>query len=338
MLTRTHLPAALASALLLALVVSPACRARGEAPRVSDAPIEVKPTSAEPMRAEVGPPIPPAADAPKTCTLAIHFFEASGRPRLDGGSVELADGSTAPLVDGIARFENMLVGMEVQAVQIDGPGLGEPLHCLGGTIDECVFRYSATWGNWVGVRIVDHDGTPAASRRFEYFVQEVPRSRVVRYQRLSANRLTRGDGVVWFQSPRQRWRASDREYEHVLRFDDRELVVLDIERDFPRGETLLPDVHLRSSPDLVAGRVLYADRSPSDTFRVWVEHRADAAADWQRTNGLEVYRDSDDGAFCITGAAPAGDTRVCVQDGRSPRVEYLPFRPGQRDIEFAFDP
>lgn len=348
MLTRTHVSAAFSPALLLGLVVSPACRARVEAPLASDAPVEVKPTPAEPIRAEVEPSTPPAAGAPKTCTLLVRLFEASGRPRIDNGTVEIDSGLSAPLIAGIARFENVPVGSLLQ-VWITGPGLAAPLVC-GGTISksagaEHVFDFSASWGTWAGVRIIDHDGQPAALRTLDYWVRDVREPRhadqfgpFMSILDLKKDVTTRADGMLWFPWSSLRPRQNGTAVTHLVRFDDRESVALDLDHDFPKGETLLPDVHLRFAPDLVAGRVLRADRTPSWGFRVWVEHRADANSEWALLPGFEVFNWWwDEGKFRITGKAPAGELRVGVRQGKPDRV-YLPFTPGQRDVEFAFDP
>jgi hypothetical protein len=142
---------------------------------------------------------------------------------------------------GAARFPWIEPG-STWAVALSGPGVLAVFlpasHALRSEAGETVIDVSAAKRAWVGVRILDVDGTVFASRHIQFDYARSADTQVSA-RGLPTMASTDADGRVWYT-------PFDGEYRWLVlwRESRTKSVVVDLSREFPIGETLLPDVKL----------------------------------------------------------------------------------------------
>jgi hypothetical protein len=358
MLMRSHVSAALGPALLLASIFLPACRTQAEAPRAPASPVELKPTPVEPTRADAAhatdariepaevvasPPQVAPTSAGDTHTLVVRVFDSRGKPRMDDGRVLVVaasyDGpSEVPFRGGVATLTGVPSSGSLQLGFLC-PGLACPLYSMielegaPGTTE--FLDITPESRRWVGMRVVDHDGSVAASRRVDTELKTGNGGSFGFNEAMS----TSADGMLWLEA----W--SPRKAEQlVLEFEERAPLVVDIAADLERGETRLPDVHLVAQPYVATGRVVNVNGLPGQPDRVRIERRV-PGADGAKYGEWEVLSDlrtnlGDNGEFWIIGPVPSGElalrtVQYLFPDGISERV---PIVAGQKNVSLVVLP
>lgn len=189
--------------------------------------------------------LPPAGE------LVVDGSTGSGGPRFDGVEARIRSFSHATRIEPIsARFRNRVARFPwVQpgsewSVELIGPGLLAvdlpPAPAEGRGEGETFLDVSTAKRAWIGVRLIDPDGKVLASQNVQFDYARSADTQITA-RALPATTSTDVAGRVWYT-------PVDGPYRWLMlwRESRTNVVVVDLSREFPIGETLLPDVRLRA--------------------------------------------------------------------------------------------